>query len=576
MRRLLKPCTIAYLIAFGVVAILFWITLCSRIGFASEVTNARTELVTAQLYFWLQNWIHNGAFSIHFTMPYLPLSIESPGLQFRSELYRSYPPGTLIPVYLVSLLYGSSPITVLTGYDLACHAVVVAAILTTVFIAVAAAARAVLPADSAASQSAPALLAISAGIFATVASGPAYFFTRVYVWDVAVIPWFALALLLEAIYATNRNSPRWASIALACQMLVFTAGLWTDWLFVLVIFVWLAIRVVEPLFVARGAIAASRSCGLASLTFIVNLALIIAWSISAGIDQSGDGTVWSELRRIGYKMIYRAGLTNEDPITPRGFFQQINDYFFLYFSIYLWQFLLVVSASLLCVLVTLITCRKTRFAAHVWPLASLAALSTLPPVMHICMLPQHSFFHEFSILKFVFPLSLTVLTLAPAAVAVLVAAVFKARFRFSSRTAGAAFCIIAGGAVISGIWFSMTRYDAPQHHFPPIHGGIGTLGTIIGRNTEYADVVFSPQFRIEAMSAEAGFSRKLVYRSSDVDKDLPNVTKNVCMPFNLVLVSDKDDQLKRATPPTERWIDAGLVFNRWRNLQPHGCAGKGS
>ena len=97
----------------------------------------------------------------------------------------------------------------LTGYDLVCHAVVVAAILTAVFIAAAAAARAVLPADSAASLVPPTLLAISAGIFATVASGPAYFFARVYVWDVAVLPWFGLVLLLDAIYAANRDSARW-------------------------------------------------------------------------------------------------------------------------------------------------------------------------------------------------------------------------------------------------------------------------------------------------------------------------------------------------------------------------------
>jgi hypothetical protein len=391
-----------------------------------------------------------------------------------------------------------------------------------------------------------------------------------------VIPWFALSLMLEAIYATNRNSQRWAWIALSCQMLVFTAGLWTDWLFVVLIFVWSGIRVVEPLFVERGAIAAWRSIGLGALTSIVNLVLIFAWSISAGLDQSGNLTIWNELSRTAYKMVYRAGLTNEDPITADGFFEQINSDFISYFSIRLWQFALVLSVSLLCVLVVVVTFRKTRFAAHVWPLASLAALSALPPLMHICMLPQHSYFHEFSILKFVFPLSLAVLTLAPAAVAVFLAGISKVSFRLPPRAVSAAFCMIAGGAAISGIWFSMTRYGAPQQHFPPIHGGIGVFGTIIGRNTEYADVVFSPQFKIDAMSNEAGFSRKLVYRSADVDKDLPGITGNVCTPFNLVMVSDKDDQLKRATPPTERWTDAGLVFYRWRNLRPHGCPGQGS
>jgi hypothetical protein len=267
-------------------------------------------------------------------------------------------------------------------------------------------------------------------------------------------------------------------------------------------------------------------------------------------------------------------LTNEDPITALGFYEHINGYFFSYFSMYLWQFALMVSGSLLCVLVVVVTFRKTRFAMHVWPLASLAALSTLPPLVHICMLPQHSYFHEFSVLKFTFPLAFSVLTLAPAAVALLAAGISNDNFKLSPRITGALFCIIAGGSAISGAWFSMTRYDAPQAHFPAIRGGIGTLGTIIARNTEYADVVFSPQFEIGLGTYEAGFSRKLVHRSSDVDGDLPAVIEHVCEPFNLVVVSDDIERPTRATPPDEISRDSGLVFYRWHNLQPKRCSGK--
>jgi hypothetical protein len=135
---------------------------------------------------------------------------------------------------------------------------------------------------------------------------------------------------------------------------------------------------------------------------------------------------------------------------------------------------------------------------------------------------------------------------------------------------------LAGGAAISGIYFSMTRYDAPQRLFPPVQGGIGVLGTIIERNVEYDDVVFSPQIDIQRMTFEAGFSRKLVYRSRDVDADLPNVMLGVCRPFNLVIVSDGSEPPKRATPPSEILRDSGLVFYRWRQLPAVGlgCSGK--
>lgn len=78
------------------------------------------------------------------------------------------------------------------------------------------------------------------------------------------------------------------------------------------------------------------------------------------------------------------------------------------------------------------------------------------------------------------------------------------------------------------------------------------------------------------MTFEVGFSRKLVYRSQDVDADLPNVTSGICKPFNLVIVSDGSEPPKRATPPSEIVRDSGLVFYRWRQLPAvgSGCSGK--
>jgi hypothetical protein len=203
-------------------------------------------------------------------------------------------------------------------------------------------------------------------------------------------------------------------------------------------------------------------------------------------------------------------------------------------------------------------------------------LSTVPVVVHLALLPQHAFHHDFTILKFAFPLALLVLTLAPAAAAVLFAKMSEIYFRVSPAICEAICTVLMCGAAISGIYFSMTRYDAPQRHFPPVLGGIGVLGTIIERNVEYDDVVFSPQIDIQRMTFEAGFSRKLVYRSQDVDADLPNVMSGIRRPFNLVIVSDGSEPPKRATPPSEILRDSGLVFYRWRQLPAvgTGCSGK--
>jgi hypothetical protein len=569
---LMKPKTVALAIAGAFVGVVFLITLSWRLKLAFMLPGARTEVVTAQVYTWLVNWIYEGPASIHFMMPYLPLSIESPDLQYRSELYRSYPPGALVPVYLLSILGRGAPsISVLSTYDLICHAVLVAAIFGAVFVVTAGVARAVTRSDAASFWSS-ALLASSSAIFMTIASGPAYFFARVYVWDVAVLPWFGLALLMDALYAVNRNSRKTASIALALQMIVFTAGLWTDWLMVIVIFVWIAMRIVEHLLLERSAISAWRAIGLAILTFVINLALIFAWRILAGLEQAGDLGVLGELQRTVYKFFYRAGLTNEDAVSSQDFFLQLKFNLLSYFSISLRQLEILMAASLLCVLLALALSKLVRLRDAVWPLASLAPLAALPPVAYLCLLPQHAYYHDFTILKFAIPIAVLVLALAPAAVAAVVATVADLHFQLPARGREVIFSIVACGTAISGIYFSMTRYDTAQQHFPPIRGEIGALGTVIGRNVEYADVVFSPQFEIAYMTEESGFSRKIVRRSTDVDKDLPTVTSYVCAPFNLVVVSDGTDMPKRATPPSEIARDSGLVFYRWRNLQPTACA----
>jgi hypothetical protein len=574
MIRLFRLSTVGLMFAIAVVACIFAITLCWRLQLASEISGDRTELVTAQLYAWLQNWVHDGALSIHFTMPYRPLSIESFDLRHRDELYRSYPPGVLVPPYLLFLMYKQAPMTLLTGYGLACHAIAVVSVVVAVFVTVrattlVATSRAIGPLLSATA------LAISAGIFMTVASGPSYFFARVYVFDTAVLPWFGLSIALEAIYTANFSSPRIARVALVLQFLVFTIGLWTDWLFVVWFVVWTALRLAEPLFGITGAISVRRAVCLGAGVFLANLALIFAWRVQAGIDQSDHYGIADEILRAVDRFVYRSGAT-DNSLTMAAFFDRMNFYLASYFAINKVEFFKLFIASVLSFFAAVILASKFAKPALLWPLTSVVTLSTVPVVVHLALLPHHAFYHDFTILKFAFPVALLVLTLAPTAAAVLFAKMSERYFGLSPAICENICTVLMCGVAISGVYFSMTRYDAPQWHFPRVQGGIGVLGSIIERNVEYDDVVFSPQIDIRRMTFEAGFSRKLVYRSQDVDADLRNLMSANCRPFNLVIVSDGSEPPKRATAPSEILRDSGLVFYRWRQLPAAGlgCPGK--
>jgi hypothetical protein len=565
VRKLFTPFAAGLIVSIVVVLGVFLITLVWRRQLGSGVTIDRMEIVTAQVYAWLQNWVHEGAFSIHFTMPYRPLSIESFDLRHREELYRSYPPGVLVPPYLLFLLYKQAPIGLLTGYGLACHAISVISTVVAVFLVTVRAAAFVAAPRAIAPVLPATLLAISAGIFMSVASGPSYFFARVYVFDTAVLPWFGVVIALEAIYTCKFDAPVIARTALALQMVVFTIGLWIDWLFVVLFLVWLALRIVEPLLGIRGAVSARRAVCVGAAVASVNLALIFAWRVQAGIDQSDNYGVGDELLRTFQRFVYRTGVSDSS-MSMAAYLYKVDVYLAQYFSVTLDQLAKLLVASSLSIVVAFILVRRFGRASFLWPLLSVAALSTVTVVVHFGLLPHHTFYHDFTILKFAFPMALLVLTLAPAAVAVLSAKASE-QYLGCSPAAGETICsVLVCAAAISGIYFSMTRYDAPQRHFPPVQGGIGALGTVIARNVEYSDVVFSPQFEIARMTREAGFSRKLVYRSSDPDKDLATVAENVCRPFNLVIVSNDLEPVKRAAPPTEVWRDSGLVFHRWRNL----------
>jgi hypothetical protein len=565
--KLLRAPGVALAFAALVVVGIFGTTLLWRLPLASEITLSGTEIVTAQLYSWLQNWIHEGAFSAHFMMMYDPLSIESPDFQHREELYRSFPPGSLLPPYLIALLTGSAPISLLTRYGLAGHLILTIAIVGTAFVVTERASRAFTGGSSLAASAAAALLAISAGSFMTLANGPSYFFARIYVFDTAVLPWVGLALLLDAVYTTNFNRPQIAKAALALQMVVFTFCLWTDQNFIVLGIAWIGVRWLERRLKIKSAVSAGRAMMVGTATFVSNVALIVAWRILAGSEEAGQFALVEEWSRTLSKFQARSAMSADAP-TMAMITNRVDAYLKFYFAIDLQLLVFLLAASALCLVLAFLMSRKLGATEFFWPLTSVAMLASFPISFYFFALPQYDYFHDFPSAKLAIPIALLILTLTPAAVSVLLARASQLCWRLSPKACETAAALMICVVAVSGIYFSTTRYGVPQLRFPNVRGGIGIVGTIVGRNVEYADVVFSPQFEILRSSAESGFSRKLVYRTPDPDAELAKITADVCQPFNLVIVADETQQPRRATLPSEIWRDSGLFFYRWRGLMP--------
>jgi hypothetical protein len=68
----------------------------------------------------------------------------------------------------------------------------------------------------------------------------------------------------------------------------------------------------------------------------------------------------------------------------------------------------------------------------------------------------------------------------------------------------------------------------------------------IHAKTGYTDVVFSPDFEAGPFGIHAAVAGKLVYHASSF-ADVDRKVAQICVPFNVVVVRDKDDGARYST-----------------------------
>lgn len=335
-----------------------------RLDWFGELSSGKHSWLTEHSINALRSWWIDGAWNSFFLNLPIPPSPIFSSLEERM-VYVSYPPGHLLFPHLLSTLLQVPPSpSLLMAVNLVGH------FLTAffVFLLVDSIAR------KFAKQKLQKLIALVAASIVLFSAGPSYWLQNVYFADQAVIPFFSAFLFFEYRRLSSPHSSKWA-------WAVFTVGLLgglTDFLFFILLFLAFLNRLFQ--FGLRNLVKSWDVVGGALLA----LGLFVFQLGVSGL-----------LSAIIEKARFRMGL-DEDPgafSVTEALQTVLTKYVTPQFGDALWILSIV-----------LFVWAFSQFKDKV--LRSVLLLSWLGPLAIVMLLPQHQIIHNFSVLKFIVPVSI--------------------------------------------------------------------------------------------------------------------------------------------------------------------------
>ncbi|GAF69045.1 unnamed protein product, partial [marine sediment metagenome] len=273
--------------ALAVVLVLFAISVAMRWDHLPVLSDGHHQWLTAATVKFVDNWLEDGVWAVQFHMLERPASIE-----FRSLIdryyYVSYPPGTILPVYLLKLaLPHVETLTVVRAWSVANHL----AMVLTLFILIHAAFR----------QQAPRLAGLIAAItaaFYIFHAAPMYWHAMVFFTDQAIILPFTILLALEYFIRVDNGNRR--GLLEGLQILLLFFATLTDWLAIPLAMALLLGRLMAPIRTWSFRSATRDGIQIGSGPFVA-VAIFLVNVVSVGLLDS--------LKR---RFFFRTGLDNPD------------------------------------------------------------------------------------------------------------------------------------------------------------------------------------------------------------------------------------------------------------------------
>lgn len=500
------------------------------------------------------NWYREGAWRLRFVMYWAPDSVELDALGAR-EPYISFPPGAIIPIYLMAKAARRDPTPAMVmGYSLFIH------LLTTVTLGLliyyAAIRMTLRPRVSAA-------FAIPAMALYLWLPSPYYEHQMGYFSDQAVMLPFALALLAELMLWNTADTKRRRCLQ-GLQALIQFWGVFTDWLFVFVAFFIWTLRVIrgdfggKPLPWLKKAARYWLPAALAIALYAAQL-----WHLGAAQDAVnrfrlragvGEGRKYAVERKVNAFSV--SGAFGAE---TRFWRQHMKGGYGPWARPLIAVSLAAIAVSALAVLALRLREKKIPPA---WELqAFLGFLSLIPCMVYLLVFLQHCsyFLHGFTALKFALPIAVIPFGILPSAIASLLVA----RVKYPKANAAITWGIAILAMVLAGVCIyslkpareAICRPQVKDHAVP---------ARFIGAHTGYADVVFSPDYAIADRPPQViVYSMKQVHKIKGIE-DIRAITDKIDQDFtlNLFVLDAKtvlNDTLNRLTEAaTDRIASDGM------------------
>ena len=370
----------AITILVALVCILFGLSYIQRSGHIGNIyANHRTIQDSSTF---LYNWLKLGFANIHGRMLMEVPSYASP---LGGTPYYSYPPGFLVLPYILCLIKGNEgTVSFLQHYTIVNHLILSLSISLIVLL---------LWIKNANNKKALGLFfAAAAGAVAIFSPGHYYYLSIEYFADYAVLAPIAVLLLLEAVRLNADIKYKKIIYALQAFFIFFTAFI--DFLAYFFIFVIWLVRVI------RGEYKSFKSFVIGTIKYV--------WPMLAAIAlffvylYYSAGSLAPFIQRYSQRSSFTIGF---------AWLQRMKSWLFNVYGNTL-MYALIISAAIFGLLfIGLFIVKRNKDGYR--KIYGYGIIALASPLLNTILLPEHSFYHDFTVLRYIFPVTISTFAICP-------------------------------------------------------------------------------------------------------------------------------------------------------------------
>lgn len=442
-----------------------------------------------------RQWFFEGPNKFDFGLPWNPKSIEFPDIKSRG-IYSSFPSGMIWPIYLISKVLNHQPnITMVMRYNLINH-FLVAYILSCISY--------IILNKNGISKCKSLFFSTLVSVITLFSPGPFYWFQNTYFSQEAIILPFCLIILFETLKTYQSKYVKTINIF---QSLTLFYALYTDWLAVFIVVVLIANQFFHRNHKIKTFLINTLHITIPSIIFLL---LFIYQTISL-----------SSLSSLMDKFLFRTAVSNSGKDYITNFFNQFWKGHALEAFGYsnLLPLLILMVFFILSIIKKFINKKNTQNKIK---FLSLVNLLLIPNLLEIYILKNHSAIHNFTALKLVIPISLSI---------PLILIFIKNWFDYdiTNISINGLFLSISDKKYpikvpilfILLLSFGIFLIKNPQkfNHFQKPNYLFNDISEFIRNNTNENEIVFSPNFQIPVIPPQRlSLSLKRVYLIENIDQ----------------------------------------------------------